>query len=958
MMAGFCMAAWLWTAAGMFPFDEAAWLRDPRHGGYGIVNVFHREHEKPDNLPEGPRNLHTLFRHEFELRETPASAVLVFSADDYAVLYCNGQRIGQGPEGGYPWAHPFQTLEISAFLREGVNCLGVHLFYQGLINRVWCSGDNRSGFAAELRITYADGSSKTIATDPASWPCLPLIAFTGEETIGYKTQFLEHIDMRQMPQGWNTPGFDDADWIEPLTEWQDHVFVPQETPPLQVYPVRPREIRKIGKDHYFYDFGREIVGHTRIRIRGNAGDILTVRHGEELIEPYRVRYDMRANCRYEELPILSGMEDVIEFFDYRAFRYIEILDAPSEPDVWVDVRHFPFDDRAVQFESDDATLKGIWDLCAHGVRMGCQGGMLDCPSREKGQYLGDAVITSRSHLWLTGDGSLTRKALLEFMASQRICPGMMAVAPGSFMQEIAEYSLQFPLMAWKYYEMTGDRALLQRVADEALPQLFEYFSRFESDKGLLEGFYRNKEKWVLVDWPADLRDNFDYDYAEGRANAVLNAFYYGGLRTAARIEREVGRDGIRYDTRADRVAAGFAEHLVDPESRLYVDAPGSRHSSLHANAVPLAFGLYEGADRTKILDLIREKKLNCGVYIASYVIEACFQQGAAQLGWELLTSDSDHSWKEMLRQGATACTEVWNPDQKKNMSWCHPWASSPIYLIIEYVMGIRPAVPGWQAIRVAPPSIAGLPALSVRVPVTTGTVQVAWDPASRIYTVITPEGIPVETLPPDGTQITATSRVSFRKPVMNEKLVTALARAKWTEKVGKGRGILVSIPEQRLYLIEDGLPVWQAACSTAAKGVGAEINSEQTPPGWHRVAEKVGDGAPWGTIFRSRASTGRRWKPGEKTDEDLVLTRILWLEGTEDGINTGRNQKGISVDSKARAIYIHGTNDEDRIGTPASHGCVRMLNDDVITLFDRCETGNPVYIDPGNQLPDQADGAV
>ena len=947
MISGILTAFYLCSGAGTFPFDGAAWLRDPRHGGYEIINVFHREHEHAKETAETPLNLHTLLRHEFTVRENLKDAVLVFSADDYAVLYCNGQRVGQGPEGGYPWAYPFQTLEISAFLHEGINCIGAHLYYQGLINRVWCSGDNRSGFAAILRLTYRDGAVETIATDPSTWHCMPLTAFSGDETTGYKTQFLEHIDMRLVPKGWKVPGFTEEGWIEPLAEWQDHIFVPQPTPLLQVYPVRAKEIRKIGQDRYFFDFGREIVGHTRIKIRGNPGHIITVRHGEELKEPFQVRYNMRANCRYEEFPVLSGEEDEIEFFDYRAFRYLEILDAPEVPDVWVDVRHHPFDDRAVQFESADLQLKSIWDICVHGVKMGCQGGMLDCPSREKGQYLGDAVITSRSHLWLTADASLTRKALLEFMASQRICPGMMAVAPGSFMQEIAEYSLQFPLMLWKYYEMTGDRDLLRQAADESLPKLFGYFSKFESDKGLLEGFYKNQEKWVLVDWPADLRDDFDYDYAEGKANAVLNAFYYGGLRTAARIEREIGRDGVRYDTRADRVAAGFAEHLANPETGLYTDAPGSQHSSLHANAVPLAFGLYEGADRQKMLDLIREKGLNCGVYIASYVIEACFQNGAAQLGWELLTNDSAHSWKEMIRQGATACTEVWNPDQKKNMSWCHPWSSSPIYLITEHVLGIRPAAPGWNAIRVAPPMISGLPQLSLRVPIATGTLQVAWDPSSG-YTVISPEGIPIEALPPDGTKITTISRTSFRKPVMSEKLITAMKRANWSDRVGQGRGILVLIPEQRLYVIEDGLPVWQATCSTALNGVGSEVNSEKTPPGWHRICEKIGADAPWGAIFRSRVYTGRCWRPGEKTKEDLVLSRILWLEGLEEGINAGKDSKGVSVDSRARAIYIHGTNDEEKIGSPSSHGCVRMLNDDVITLFDRwSEVGDLVFLDPG-----------
>ncbi len=178
MLSGLLLMACALAQPGPFPFESAKWLRDPRHEGHIIENVFHREREGSNEAPPGPRNLHTLFRHEFTLKAPPASAVLVFSADDYAVLYCNGQRMGQGPEGGYPWAHPFQTLEVSAFLQEGLNCLGAHVFYQGLVNRVWCSGDNRSGFALVLRVTYEDGTTETVATDE-SWRCLPLRAFSG-----------------------------------------------------------------------------------------------------------------------------------------------------------------------------------------------------------------------------------------------------------------------------------------------------------------------------------------------------------------------------------------------------------------------------------------------------------------------------------------------------------------------------------------------------------------------------------------------------------------------------------------------------------------------------------------------------------------------------------------------------------------------------------------------------------
>ena len=96
------------------------------------------------------------------------------------------------------------------------------------------------------------------------------------------------------------------------------------------------------------------------------------------------------------------------------------------------------------------------------------------------------------------------------------------------------------------------------------------------------------------------------------------------------------------------------------------------------------------------------------------------------------------------------------------------------------------------------------------------------------------------------------------------------------------------------------------------------------------------------TIFRSRANTGKVAKILTEpidVEEDLVLTRILWLEGLEPGVN-----RGPGIDSKSRYIYIHGTNEEGLIGTPASHGCLRMKNDDVIDLFDRVPVGTEVWI--------------
>ena len=735
-------------------FGGAEWLRDPRMSGHPTINFLLRA-QVPAPPASGPKNIHTLMRGEITLREKPTAAQLFITGDDYYKLSINGVSVVQGPEGGYDFAYPFYQLDVTDYLEAGENCLASHVFYQGLRNRVWPSADNRSGFIARLDVTYADATTASFGTDK-DWRIYPLDAFPGEETIGYLTQFLEHIDMRRMPLGWDQVGYDDSAWIAPVLGRQDHVFVQQVTPPLQRYAVQPKVTKRLDDGTWFYDFGTEIVGHTRVQVQGEAGHVITVRHGEELNEDGRVRFNLRANMTYEERPVLSGNLDVIPFYDYRAFRYMEILNSPVEPVLWVEVRHHPFDATESAFTSSDPLLAQIFSLCKNTIQMGSQGGIVDCPTREKGQYLGDTVIAARSHLWLTGDPSLTKKALYEFYQSCKIHPSMMAVAPGHFIQEIAEFPLQYPLMLEYFYNHSGDRAFLEAMADGVFPGLFDYYATFENEAGLLVGLNK-PEKWLVIDWPGNMRDGYDYP-SSADPNTLLNGFYYGALRCAARLETALGRDGSAYDARADRVADAFAKFLVDPATGLYVDRPGSPHSSLHANAVPLAFGLTQGADQAKMLAFIKEKRLSCGVYIASYVIEACFRAGAPELGYALLTNDDKNSWKEMIRMGATTCLEVWSPDQKGNMSWCHPWATSPVYLIAEHVLGLTPGTPGWKTVNFAPPTIGELPAMTLTVPHPLGSMTVSYDPVSG-YELTVPEGVVVEIVAPEGVSVRSNGKL-------------------------------------------------------------------------------------------------------------------------------------------------------------------------------------------------------
>ena len=154
----------------------------------------------------------------------------------------------------------------------------------------------------------------------------------------------------------------------------------------------------------------------------------------------------------------------------------------------------------------------------------------------------------------------------------------------------------------------------------------------------------------------------------------------------------------------------------------------------------------------------------------------------------------------------------------------------------------------------------------------------------------------------------------------------------------------VMVSEQKLLVVRDGRPEKEYPVSTSRYGTGSRQLSNQTPLGKHLIAKKIGSGAPLFSIFRNRVPTGKIAKANRSkkpVSEDLITTRILWLRGLEPGLNQGRR-----VDSFHRLIYIHGTPDEGLIGTPSSHGCIRMKNRDVVDLYDRVDAGTPVEILP------------
>ena len=152
----------------------------------------------------------------------------------------------------------------------------------------------------------------------------------------------------------------------------------------------------------------------------------------------------------------------------------------------------------------------------------------------------------------------------------------------------------------------------------------------------------------------------------------------------------------------------------------------------------------------------------------------------------------------------------------------------------------------------------------------------------------------------------------------------------------------ISISEQSLSLLQDSktLQCWQV--STAANGIGQKNGSFCTPLGQHLIRAKIGKDSPLNTVFVGRRPSGEIFKPELREQfpsRDWILTRILWLSGTQPGYN----RLG-EVDTMRRYIYLHGCPDDVEMGKPGSHGCIRMRNKDIVNLFDLVEVGTPVTI--------------
>lgn len=658
-----------------------SFISHPDFANLSPLPVFHKEHGASVSVshPESLQNKHILYRRTVKMGSF-SRAVLRITADDFYKLYINGRYVTEGPAPGYPHAYYVNEIDVTDYLAEGENVFAVHTYYQGLRNRVWVSGDLRQMLWCELTV---DG--EVVLVSDESWKCIYHTGYTACGKIGYDTGFAECYDSGAAEDKFFEKDFDDSRWvfakINTMGGWS---LIPQASRQIAVYPMSPETCERT-RCGLRLSFPTEAVGVLTAQARGNRGDVVLLRYGEELAADGSPRYEMRCNCRYEEQWILSGGEDILRQFDYKAFRYVELIfpDSVEISDVGMLVRHYPYE-RRYEYVTDNENLRKVLDLCENTVKYGTQEQFIDCPTREKGAYLGDMMVSGRAHAILTGDTTLLKQVAENFARTSFICPGLMAVCGSSLMQEIADYSLEYPALLTWIYSVDGDLDFLRR-AEPWATGVYEHFRQFENPDGLLE---KVTDKWNLVDWPANLRDGYDFPLTtpigEGVHN-VINALWYGLKLAMGEIYGILGKSA---DFGAEKTRSAFIGTFYRAETGLFADSAESDHSAVHSQIFPLLFGIgcEDEALKRRLAEFIAAKKLtSMGVYMAYFALAALKNAGEDVL-CEALSTD-EGAWLNMLREGATVTFEAWGKEQKWNTSLFHPWAVAPIIVFCD---GVRP----------------------------------------------------------------------------------------------------------------------------------------------------------------------------------------------------------------------------------------------------------------------------
>ena len=677
------------------------------------------------------------FRKEFNLKRGIHSAHVFIAVAGLYELYINGEKISdQRLDPMYTRFDRrtmYVTHDVTDELLKGDNAVGVLLgngWYNHQSIGVWdfhnAPWRNRPAFCLDLRIVYDDGSVETIGTD-LDWK-------TSSGPVVFNSIYTaEHYDARLEQEGWNKTSFDDSKWsrVKLRAAPSDNIVSQQLRPIRNVESVPAQTVKKMDDSTYLFDFGRNIAGVTKIKVSGDEGTVVKIKHGERLYDNGYIdmsnidvyyKGDRDTDPFQTDILILDGKKEC-EFmakFNYKGFRYAEVTSSnPVKLDTSSIIAYFMHSDVPPigEIKTSNPIIDRLWWATNNAYLSNLMGLPTDCPQREKNGWTGDGHFAIETALYNFDAITVYEKWLADHRDEQQpngVLPDIIPTGGWGYGTENGlDWTSTIAIIPWEIYMFYGDSKLLSDCY-ENIKNYVNYVDRISPD---------HLTTWGRGDWvPVKTRSNKEL---------TSSVYFYVDAKILAQAAKLFNRqdDYEHYSSLAEKIKEAINNKFLNKASGIYADGSQTELS------VPLQWGVVPDDMKQKVADNLAKKvsdagfHLDVGVLGAKALLNALTKNGHAETAYKVAVQDKYPSWGWWIVNGATTLLENWDLDAKRDISDNHMMFGEIGGWFFKGLGGIYPdpEQPGFKNIILMPNFVKGLNRFEAKHVSPYGTIVSQWE---------------------------------------------------------------------------------------------------------------------------------------------------------------------------------------------------------------------------------------
>lgn len=683
-------------------------------------------------------------RKEFSLNKKVEKAVLYVSGLGLYEAWINGRRVGTQVLAPTPTDYTkrvnYNTFDVTDIVAKGKNAIGVTLgnghFYSMRYLASYMPSVTHFGFPKlilQLEVTYNDGTKQIIVSD-RTWK------LTNKGPIRFNNEWDgEEYDARMEMPGWTEADFDDKMWMPvELVTAPKGKLVAQKNANMQIMEiVKPVSITQQGPATYILDMGQNMVGWVSMKVKGKAGDKVTLRFAELLKDDGSLYMDNLRGAKVTDTYTLKG--DVEESWEpsfvYHGFRFVEIINYPGVPDIKDFSGKVIYDEMPVTgtFHTSDSTINQIYKNAYWGIRGNYNGMPTDCPQRdERHGWLGDRATGSLGESFIFDNNNLYSKWLDDIEDSQRADGSIPDVAPAywSIYTDNITWPSAYIFIANMLYQQYGNDVPIKSHYT-SMKKWLSYMKSNYMDNGIIT-------KDTYGDWcmPPELPEMIhSQDPKRKTDGGVLStAVYYKLMTVMQNFANILGKteDAEAFAQEAQMVKVAFNNKYFNRDAGQY------SNNTVTANLLPLCYGMVSDEFIEMVFNNIVHKTENefnshvsTGLVGIQWLMRGLSDYGRADLALKIATNRDYPSWGYMIENGATTIWELWNGNtaEPSMNSGNHVMLLGDLIVwYYEYLAGIKNAEgsAGFEKIELKPWLISGLEFVDASYKSVKGLIKSSW----------------------------------------------------------------------------------------------------------------------------------------------------------------------------------------------------------------------------------------